>query len=262
MTPPLFHCKDELFTVMEAFAKDRGFDTLVYGVNVDDQGDFRPGQVQRPTQSRSAFAGRRPHQSRHSRIVEVADLRIWTSQLAVLVPHRVRSPVTASALSVERGEDACGSSGSGSAACAHGEMRALRSPETKCMRLDPQMAAEFNRIFKALVSSLSRSTSKASARDHECLLPPHNLAGPAASATSGGPVPPPVTDSRPRPYEIIKHPHVQAFLLISCRHVSFLPDHFLGCSAQLAPTDLSQRIERHCGQSTTFPKRSKSSFPR
>ena len=40
-----FHCKDELFTVMEAFRAAHGFDSIAYGVNVDDQGDFRPGQV-------------------------------------------------------------------------------------------------------------------------------------------------------------------------------------------------------------------------
>ena len=39
-----FHCKDELFTVMEQLGTARGFDTIAYGVNVDDQGDFRPGQ--------------------------------------------------------------------------------------------------------------------------------------------------------------------------------------------------------------------------
>jgi NAD synthase len=39
-----FHCKDELFTVMEAFRHARGFDAIAYGVNLDDQGDFRPGQ--------------------------------------------------------------------------------------------------------------------------------------------------------------------------------------------------------------------------
>src|SRR6202171_5629593 len=39
-----FHCKDELFTTMEELRAARGFDTIVYGVNVDDQGDFRPGQ--------------------------------------------------------------------------------------------------------------------------------------------------------------------------------------------------------------------------
>src|SRR5260370_12450921 len=40
-----FHCKDELFLVMERFAEDHGFHSIAYGVNVDDQGDFRPGQA-------------------------------------------------------------------------------------------------------------------------------------------------------------------------------------------------------------------------
>src|ERR1700690_3241092 len=40
-----FHCKDELFTVMEELRQKRGFDAIAYGVNVDDQGDFRPGQA-------------------------------------------------------------------------------------------------------------------------------------------------------------------------------------------------------------------------
>src|SRR5712692_770868 len=40
-----FHCKDELFTVMEDFGATRGFSTVAYGVNLDDKSDFRPGQV-------------------------------------------------------------------------------------------------------------------------------------------------------------------------------------------------------------------------
>jgi uncharacterized protein len=39
-----FHCKDELFTQMEAFRSARGFAHLAYGMNVDDGGEFRPGQ--------------------------------------------------------------------------------------------------------------------------------------------------------------------------------------------------------------------------
>src|SRR3974390_672811 len=39
-----YHCKDELFTVMEAYRRQNGFDAIAYGVNVDDQGDYRPGQ--------------------------------------------------------------------------------------------------------------------------------------------------------------------------------------------------------------------------
>src|SRR3984893_5179407 len=39
-----FHCKDELFTVLERYRDANGFEAIAYGVNVDDQGDFRPGQ--------------------------------------------------------------------------------------------------------------------------------------------------------------------------------------------------------------------------
>ena len=39
-----FHCKDELFTRMEQFRLERGYTHLAYGMNVDDRGDFRPGQ--------------------------------------------------------------------------------------------------------------------------------------------------------------------------------------------------------------------------
>jgi len=39
-----FHCKDELFTVLEQFGKQRGIAHIVYGVNKDDLGDYRPGQ--------------------------------------------------------------------------------------------------------------------------------------------------------------------------------------------------------------------------
>ena len=39
-----FHCKDELFTQMEAARLQLRFDHIAYGMNVDDRGDFRPGQ--------------------------------------------------------------------------------------------------------------------------------------------------------------------------------------------------------------------------
>ena len=39
-----FFCKDELFTVMERECARRDFDAIAYGVNADDQGEFRPGQ--------------------------------------------------------------------------------------------------------------------------------------------------------------------------------------------------------------------------
>jgi uncharacterized protein len=39
-----FHCKDELFAVMEALGSKLGFTRIAYGMNADDTRDFRPGQ--------------------------------------------------------------------------------------------------------------------------------------------------------------------------------------------------------------------------
>ena len=39
-----FFCKDELFTKLEQVRRAEGFNWVVDGYNVDDQGDYRPGQ--------------------------------------------------------------------------------------------------------------------------------------------------------------------------------------------------------------------------
>ncbi len=39
-----FHCKSELFTQMEEARVRLGFEHLAYGMNLDDRGEFRPGQ--------------------------------------------------------------------------------------------------------------------------------------------------------------------------------------------------------------------------
>jgi pyridinium-3,5-biscarboxylic acid mononucleotide sulfurtransferase len=39
-----FHCKDELFAVMESLGVELGFSAIAYGMNADDTRDFRPGQ--------------------------------------------------------------------------------------------------------------------------------------------------------------------------------------------------------------------------
>jgi uncharacterized protein len=39
-----FHCKDELFTRLAEYARTRGITEIIYGVNQDDLGDYRPGQ--------------------------------------------------------------------------------------------------------------------------------------------------------------------------------------------------------------------------
>ena len=39
-----FHCKDELFSTMQALGPKLGFASIAYGMNADDTKDFRPGQ--------------------------------------------------------------------------------------------------------------------------------------------------------------------------------------------------------------------------
>jgi pyridinium-3,5-biscarboxylic acid mononucleotide sulfurtransferase len=38
-----YFCKDELFSVLDSVAQERGFSAIAYGINADDTSDFRPG---------------------------------------------------------------------------------------------------------------------------------------------------------------------------------------------------------------------------
>jgi uncharacterized protein len=42
-TDRCYHCKTELFEVLEALRGELGFAAVAYGINLDDRGDFRPG---------------------------------------------------------------------------------------------------------------------------------------------------------------------------------------------------------------------------
>ena len=97
-----FHCKDELFTVMEDHRQKLGFDAIAYGVNVDDQGDYRPGQ-QAARQHRIAAplldAGLTKHDIRE--LAQEASLRIWDKPASACLSSRIEygRPVTREALS-------------------------------------------------------------------------------------------------------------------------------------------------------------------
>src|SRR5215472_6025317 len=104
-----FHCKDELFTVMEEVRAARGFDTIAYGVNVDDQGDFRPGQQaaqQHQVAAPLLAAGLTKPEIRE--LARQARLRVWDKPASACLSSRIAygRPVTPEVLAVvERGED-------------------------------------------------------------------------------------------------------------------------------------------------------------
>ncbi len=151
-----FHCKDELFAVMEKLRAQRGFDTIAYGVNVDDQGDFRPGQQAAKEHHVAApllEAGLTKLEIRE--LARQAGLRIWNKPASACLSSRIEygRPVTREALDVvERGEDAIRALGFRQFRVRHhGEIVRIEIAREELDRaLNPAMAAEFTAIFKAL----------------------------------------------------------------------------------------------------------------
>ncbi len=151
-----FHCKDELFTVMEAFCVERGFDSIVYGVNVDDQGDFRPGQkaaAQHHVAAPLLAAGLTKQDIRE--LACDANLRVWDKPASACLSSRIEygRPVTRAALgTVEQGEDALRGLGFRQVRVRHhGEIVRIEIAVNELPRaLSIEMAAEFSRIFRAL----------------------------------------------------------------------------------------------------------------
>jgi uncharacterized protein len=151
-----FFCKDELFTVMENFRRARGFDSIAYGVNVDDQGDFRPGQGAASAHGIAApllEAGLTKQEIRD--LARAAGLRVWDKPASACLSSRIEygRPVTLEVLSaVEQGEDALRALGFRQFRVRHhGEMVRIEVAREELPRaLNLETTAEFTRIFKAL----------------------------------------------------------------------------------------------------------------
>jgi len=151
-----FHCKDELFRVLEAFAADHGFETIAYGVNVDDQGDFRPGQAaarQHGVAAPLLEAGLTKKEIRE--LAREAGLRVWDKPASACLSSRIEygRPVTPEALSaVERGEEALRALGFRQFRVRyHGELARIEIAQDELPRaLTVPMFAELTRTFKAL----------------------------------------------------------------------------------------------------------------
>ena len=96
-----FYCKDELFSVLDAIAQERGFTATAYGVNADDTLDFRPGH--RAAKEHRVLAplldvGLRKAEIRQ--LSQRAGLPTWdrpaSACLASRVPYALKSPRNAS----------------------------------------------------------------------------------------------------------------------------------------------------------------------
>lgn len=151
-----FQCKDELFAVMEKLRADRGFDSIAYGVNLDDQGDFRPGQKAAKLHHVAApllNAGLNKQDIRE--MAREAGLRVWDKPASACLSSRIEygRPVTREALDVvERGEDAIRALGFRQFRVRHhGDIVRIEIDREELERaLTPAMAEQFTTIFKQL----------------------------------------------------------------------------------------------------------------
>ena len=141
---------------MEEFRSQRGFNSIAYGVNLDDQGDFRPGQ-KAAEQHRVAAPLRQAGLTKQDirELARAAGLRIWDKPASACLSSRIEygREVTREALSVvEQGEDALHALGFRQVRVRHhGDIVRIEIAREEMTRaLSPEMAAEFTRIFKAL----------------------------------------------------------------------------------------------------------------
>jgi pyridinium-3,5-biscarboxylic acid mononucleotide sulfurtransferase len=151
-----FHCKDELFTLMDQYRASHGFDAIAYGINADDQGDFRPGQqAARQHRVLTPLLDAQLGKTEIRELARRAGVRVWDKPASACLASRIEygRPVTAEALSiVEQGEDALRALGFRQFRVRHhGEIVRIEIARDELPRaLTVEMASTFTRIFKDL----------------------------------------------------------------------------------------------------------------
>jgi pyridinium-3,5-biscarboxylic acid mononucleotide sulfurtransferase len=151
-----FFCKDELFGKLDALAHDRGYAGVAYGVNVDDLGDWRPGQ--------QAARNHKVLTPLVAAGMTKPDIRELSRRAGVPVWDRPASPCLASRIAygvevtperlevVERGEEAMRTLGFTRFRVRHHDKlaRIEVAAEELPRALEPEMVRRFVEIFKSL----------------------------------------------------------------------------------------------------------------
>jgi len=151
-----FHCKDELFKRLEELGRERGIPHIVYGVNLDDLGDYRPGQnAARLHKVRAPLAEVGLSKAEIRELSRRAGLPTWDRPASACLASRVPygTPVTPQIMDIiERGEEALRALGFRQLRVRyHGELARVEiAPEELPRALDPAMARRFVEILKPL----------------------------------------------------------------------------------------------------------------
>jgi pyridinium-3,5-biscarboxylic acid mononucleotide sulfurtransferase len=151
-----FHCKDELFTRLEAIARARGIQHIAYGVNVDDLGDYRPGQrAAKIHQAEAPLVDAGLTKAEIRELSRLSGLSTWDRPAAACLSSRIPygTPVTLENVkTVERGEEALRQLGFRQFRVRfHGKLVRIEIARDELANaLNPEMAHRFVAIFKPL----------------------------------------------------------------------------------------------------------------
>ena len=151
-----FHCKDELFTCLEEVGRTRGIGNIIYGVNQDDLGDYRPGQsAAKIHQVKAPLVDAGLTKAEIRELSRRAGLPTWDRPASACLSSRIPygTPVTIQNIkTVEKGEEEIKALGFRQFRVRfHGEVVRIEIAKDELVRaLNPEMAAQFTAIFKKL----------------------------------------------------------------------------------------------------------------
>lgn len=151
-----FHCKDELFTRLAEVGRERGIEHIIYGVNQDDLGDYRPGQnAARQHQVAAPLADAGLSKAEIRELSRLAGLPTWDRPASACLSSRIPygTPVSIQNVkTVEAGEEEIKALGFRQFRVRfHGEVVRIEiAPEELERALALDMARRFTAIFKAL----------------------------------------------------------------------------------------------------------------
>jgi pyridinium-3,5-biscarboxylic acid mononucleotide sulfurtransferase len=151
-----FHCKDELFTRLEILARERGVEHIAYGVNVDDLGDYRPGQrAAQQHQAKAPLVDAGLTKAEIRELSRLTGLSTWDRPASACLSSRIPygTPVTLENVkTVERGEEAIRELGFRQFRVRfHGKLVRIEIAKDELpAALTPEMAQRFVEIFKPL----------------------------------------------------------------------------------------------------------------
>jgi uncharacterized protein len=151
-----FHCKDELFNTLERVGLDRGIESIVYGVNVDDLGDYRPGQnAAKIHQVKAPLVEAGLTKAEIRELSRLAGLPTWDRPASACLSSRIPygTPVTRETVkTVEAGEEAIKALGFRQFRVRfHGELVRIEVARDEMERaLTMETAAQLTAIFKPL----------------------------------------------------------------------------------------------------------------